>query len=173
MGHIQEIKERHQEPTTCHNLENLLEGSKSESIKAYDPNPIKSPYMEERTKYHPEGGEVDPLVAQKDDHRPISKTSTKWYASCSTPGCPCEASYNGQDNEACGKRCRIHGPCTRNQHYFPRELPEDDAPRQPHSHNKSNSKNTRRRTKDDIDRLTRQPKHCHPSKTKRKERGRA
>ena len=172
MGHIQEIKERHRESTTYHSLENIIEGSVSESLKTNDPNPIKTPCMGGETKYPPEGGEVGLMVAPKGGHRPTSKELTRWYAPCSTLGCPCEASYNGQDNEACGKRCRTHGPCTRNQHYFPRELPGDDDPRQPHSYNKSNSKNTRRRTKDDINKMMEQPKHCHPSKAKRKARGR-
>ena len=98
----------------------------------------------------------------------VIKPKNRWYAKCSTPGCPCEASFNGQDNEACGRGCRIHGPCKTNQHYFPREIPEEDALRQPGSHPITKRRDTIRLTKDAHDKATSHPKHYTPSKSKRK-----
>jgi len=57
--------------------------------------------------------------------------SRKWFAKCKTIGCPCTASYNGQDNEACSKRCKLHQACTHNVHYYPRQEPNQSDPRQP------------------------------------------
>ena len=57
--------------------------------------------------------------------------STRWYAPCSTPQCPCTASFNGQEGETCGKRCRTHKPCEHNVHSYPREAPKTGDKRQP------------------------------------------
>jgi len=55
----------------------------------------------------------------------------QWFAKCGTKGCPCEASYNGQDEEPCSKHCRHHGGCKTNVHYYPRQYPRAGDARQP------------------------------------------
>ena len=57
--------------------------------------------------------------------------STRWYAPCATPLCPCTASFNGQEDQACTKSCRTHGPCDHNKHTYPRQDPRKGDPRQP------------------------------------------
>ena len=100
---------------------------------------------DERSQFEIEDIDTSSLQTQWDttssedgvmDHTPTTTTSpnmrtTKWYAKCSTPNCACEASYNGQDGEACSRYCKLHKACTKNKHYFPTHPPPMDAPRQP------------------------------------------
>jgi len=87
---------------------------------------------------------------------PPTRGIERWHAPCATEKCPCTASYNGQDGEACCKECKIHKPCKSNKHYFPKRMPKAKDTRQPHSLMEKNppqiySKECTRRVKMDID----------------------
>jgi len=86
--------------------------------------------------------------------------AVKWYAPCSTPLCPCTASFNGQDNEACGRRCRSHGPCTHNYHTYPRQAPREGDKRQPVT-----TKHVARMTRDEHKKQRQTPTYYRSSHT--------
>ena len=113
---------------------------------------------------------IDPIVEghEQNSQTTTRPTTTRWYAPCSTPGCPCMASFNGQDNEACGKHCRTHGPCEKNDHYFPKEIPKGDALRQPYANIKDMIRDTHQQSKVESKRTINHPLHCQPSKARRK-----
>jgi hypothetical protein len=77
--------------------------------------------------------------------------SARWYAPCATKGCPCTASFNGQANESCSKKCKLHTPCGTNTHYFPSKIPNENAKRQPH--NSANMKSLRTISKENNRRI--------------------
>ena len=94
-----------------------------------------------------------PIDSDTNEHQ-----NMRWYAPCNTQGCPCTASYNGQDNQSCCKACRTHQHCKRNHHYFPSKLPKEDDIRQPISRAKrliNISKESNRRIQHETDRRMR------------------
>ena len=98
-----------------------------------NPNVKKEPLPSSASrKWYAKLHSIDKEESPNIKKRPLpSSASRKWYANCATPNCPCTASFNGQDNEACGKHCRIHGACKRNHHRYPCQAPKDGDSRQP------------------------------------------
>jgi len=72
----------------------------------------------------------EPIRASNAGRRSFQNAS-KWFAKCSTKGCPCTASFDGQDNQACSMACKMGRPCKSNRHYYPARYPRATDKNQP------------------------------------------